>query len=260
MDINKKIRIFKKSSISITYKQIFIAVTVLMTFIMLLSVVQVIASFLFVGEIKIVGIHPYDRVDIIQTTQIRSNDFLYAIDTDEVEQRLLAERKYLSSAKVTREFPNKIVIKLESRAARWYIDLSGRKYALDGDLRVIEEIKNTEGVTELVLPDVKKVISGDVPRFGQSDITVTECLKIIDEIRSSSLRSRLTKLDVSDRTNIRIVIDGKYEGYLGNSEALSGKIATIERLLENEEVKNAESGSFHAESYPSTEYVSFVPN
>ena len=258
MDVNKKIKIFNKPSVSITLKQIYIAVTVLLSVLFLILTVHVVMSFVTVGDVEIVGVYqPYDRTDIMQTTKLRSTDFWLAVDADEIEERLLKERKYLETVSVKKQFPNKIIISVESKTSRWYIDLAGTKYALDSDLRVIDETRSVDGVTKLVLPNISRVMAGDVPVFGQSETEVKETLKIIDTIRNSELKSILVEVDVSNRTDIRLKLKGDYSVRLGGGDSLEGKLAHINKMLSEESLGNG--GTFYAESYASTGYVSFKP-
>ena len=261
MDINKKIRIFKKPSLYIKVKYIFAAVTVLFSLIAALGLFLLAMSFVKVGDIEIIGTNPYDRLEIIQATELKSNDNWSRVDTDAIEEKLLLEKKYIKSVEVKKKFPNKIIIDIEGRYARWYIDFQGVYYALDSDMYVIEEIKNIDGVTKLVLPNIKTALSDEVPEFGQSETEVKETLKIIDTIRTSSLRTRVTEVNLEDRTNIRLVIDGKFDVYLGNSSSLEGKLVNVEKALNSDRVKEngEEGGAFYAETYTDKDYVSFVP-
>ncbi|MBQ8850408.1 MAG: FtsQ-type POTRA domain-containing protein [Clostridia bacterium] len=261
MDINKKIRICKRPSIFITLKQIFIAVTVILSLIALVSLSFTVLRFMRVGEISVVGMSPYEKVDLLETLAIKRNQFWWALDEDELEEKLISERQLLSEVEVTKKLPNKLEIKIvESRTPRWYIDISGRKYALDGDMYVIEEVKNTDGVTKLVLPNVSEVFERKVPKFGQSETEIKKTLEIIDTVRSSDVRSRLTELDVSDRTNITMVIDGKYKVHLGGSDSLDGKLIMVKNVLNTEAVKNSKGGDIYAETYTEGGYASFKPN
>ena len=261
MDINKKIRIFKKPPLYITVKQIFIAVTVLMAVVAIISASFSVLRFFRVGEIKIVGMCPYERVDIMETIKLRRSDFWWSIDEGELEKKLLEERQLIEEVKVTKQLPNKIVIEvIESRIPRWYVDISGRKYALDGELYVIEEMKNTEGITKLSLPNISELMEREVPKFGQTEVETKETLKIIDTVRSSDIRSRITELDVSNRTDIILVIDGKYTARLGNSDDLSGKLVMIKNTLETDVVKNSNGGEIIAYTYSENGYASFKPN
>lgn len=251
MDINKKIRIFKKPSISITLKQIFIIVTVVMSVICLLSLTVAAFRFVKVGKVEVVGFNPYEDYEIIKTSGIKKSDYWNAVDTKAVEEKLFEECPLIETVKVSRKFPNKIEIDIESRKVSWYVEIGepARKYTLDSSLTVIGEMKNTGSATRLVLPNVQSVFEREVPVFGQSVEERTKTLEIIEVIRKSPLYSRITELDVKDRTQIKIVIDGQYTAELGNKTNLELKLNQIIKAFEKDErVKNSNAGHFYC--YP----------
>ena len=262
MDINKKIRIFKKPAVFIKVKYLFAAFTVLLTAMAVTVVMFVIMSFMKVGEIEIIGTNPYDRFEIIQATELKSSDNWSRVDTKALEKKLLREKKYLKSVEVKKKFPNKIEIRIEPRFARWYMDFEGVYYALDADMYVIEEIQNVEGVTKIVLPNVRTALSEEVPDFGQSETETKKTLEIIHKISSNPrISSRLTVLDVSDRTKIRLVVDKKYDVEIGDDDNLSGKLALAIEMLEREDIKNYEyGGTVDVSTYTGSSYGSFKPN
>ena len=259
MDINKKIRIFKKPAVFVKVKYLFIAFTVLLTAMAITAVMFLVMSFMKVGDIEIIGTNPYDNYEIIHATQLKSSDNWSRVDTKALEQKLLREMKYLKSVEVEKKFPNKIVIRIEPKFARWYMDFEGVYYALDSDMYVIEEIKDVTGVTKLILPNVRTALSDEVPEFGQSEIETKETLKIIHAISgNAAISSRLTVVDVSDRTNIRLVVDGKYDIVMGSSNDIAGKLACAVEMLGQEDVKNSEfGGEINVSSYTVLSYGSF---
>lgn len=261
MDINKKIKIFKRPSVYITLKQIFIAVTVVMSLIALITLSFSILRFLRVGEISVVGMSPYDKVDLLETLGIKSTQFWWSVDERELEEKLIRDRQLLNEVKVTKKLPNKIEIEIiDSRDPRWYIDISGVKYTLDGELYVIEETKNVKGITKLVLPNVSEIFERQVPKFGQSENEIKRTLEVIDVVRRSEIRSRLTALDVSSTADIKLEIDGKYDVELGSADDLAGKLIMVKLTLERDEVKNSSGGSIYAYTYSENGYASFKPN
>ena len=261
MNINKKIRIFKKPSVCITWKQIYIAVTAVISLIAAIAAVMAIMRFVRVGDIVVKGDNPYDRVDIIETLAIRRDSFWWAIDEKELEEKLIAERQRLEKVNVEKKFPNRIVVDVvESRKPKWYIEMADRKYTLDQRLYVIEETKETEGVARLTLPNVTKLFEREVPSFGQSESEVKRTLEIIYAVNESNIRSRISALDVSDPNKISIEIDdGKYKAELGKKTDIEGKLEMVKTALETEQVENSNGGTIYAETYSQDEYVSFLP-
>ena len=161
MDINKKIPIFKKSKLYVTWKYIYIAVTVVLSLIALTVLTLAVMRFVRVGDIVIKGDNPYDRVDIVETLAIKKSSLWWAIDEKKLEDKLIAERQLIEKVEVKKQFPNRIVVNvIEGRKPKWFIDISGRKYTLDENLYVIEETRDTDGVTRLDIPQVTEVLNG----------------------------------------------------------------------------------------------------
>ena len=261
MNINKKIRIFKKSKLYVTWKHIYIAVTVLLALAAAIAFLFAVMRFVRVGDIVVKGDNPYDKVEIVETLNIRRDRLWRTIDEKELEEKLMAERQLIGKVEVKKQLPNRIVVNvLEGRRPEWYIDISGRKYTLDEELYVIEETRETEGVTKLTLPQIDEIFERRVPKFGQSDEEVKRTVKIIYAVNECDIRERVTSLDVSDPNNITMMIDGKYRAELGNKENIEGKLLMIKNALESEKVKNSNGGTLFANTYSEKGYVSFQPN
>ena len=121
--------------------------------------------------------------------------------------------------------------------------MSGDYYALDSDFLVIDETTDRErfingGVPELVLPNLKSLISGELPEFGADETEIRKALELIAAIQSSTLKSRLTLVDMESRFDVNIVVDGKYNVYMGDISNVEEKLTAIEKILKSDKLKN----------------------
>lgn len=231
----------------------FLALTV-MSVLAVLSILQVVKRVLPVREFSVVGISVYEPLEIVSASGVRRGDLLYLLDEDEIEARILEECPYLLSAKVKPIFPNKLRIEIEGRNAQWYIDVSGTKYALDSDLVVLDEVGKTDGLTQLLLPNVKSVMCGSVPKFSESDTELKKTLEVIAAIRQCSFRSRLTLVDLESRWDIRIQVDGAYEVLMGDTSDFEAKLLAVEQILDSERLRESVGGEIDV-SLPQTPAV-----
>ena len=261
MNINKKIWIFKMFNLYVTWKAIYITVTVILSIIAAVALSLVALRFVRVGKIEVKGDNPYDRSDIIETLSIRRDSLWWTIDEKELEEKIIANRQLIEKVEVKKQLPNRIVVNvIEGRKPKWFINISGRKYTLDEELYVIEETRNTDGITELKLPYVSEIFERRVPVFGQSDTEVKRTVEIIYAVNESDVRRRVTYLDVSNPTDITMVIDGIYTVKLGNKDDIEGKLDKIKLELETDVVKNSNGGTIIAYTYSEKGYVTFLPN
>ncbi len=220
-----------------------LVITVCMCVLSVFSLFQVIKFFAKVKEFDVVGISIYDKTDLINASGIKRGVPLYSLDQDAVETRILEECPYLESVEVELHFPNKVRFRVEGKSAQWYLDISGTKYALDSDLKVISETERIEGVTKLILPSIQSAMYGEVPGFGESEIERKRTLEMISAIRQTPFKTRLSEVDLENRWDVWLTVDGRYRISMGDGEDFDAKLRAVEAILNQETVKNAPSGT-----------------
>lgn len=217
-------------------KILLIAITVLMCAAALLTLFIYVRSFLPVTKFVIMGVTQYDNAEVIGNSGVEKGDKLYGLDLEEVENTLLERCPYFEQVSVKREFPNKLVIRAVEKIPVWYIEVSGNYYSLDTGFLVIEESYSKEkfvnlGISELVLPNVRSLICGELPDFGEDETEIKRALELIFTIQASTLKRRMTLVDIESRFDVNVVIDGKYEVYLGDSSNVGEKLVAVEKIL-----------------------------
>lgn len=206
------------------------------------SVFQIVKRFLTVQDFSVVGISGYEQSEIIRASGVARGELLYSLDKKEIEERLLEKCPYLASVKVETVFPNELRFRVEGKNARWYIDVSGTRYALDANLVVLDEIVDTDGLTKLVLPNVKSVMCGSVPKFSDSQTELKKTLEVINAIRNSSFQTRLTEVNLESRWDIRIEVDGNYSVIMGDMSDFEAKLLAVEEILKHAQTNNCVGG------------------
>lgn len=217
---------------------------IVMSVLAVFSVLQAVKRVLPVRQFSVVGISVYEPLEIVNASGVRRGELLYLLDEEQIESDILEACPYLSSVKVKPVFPNQLRIEVEGRNARWYIDVSGTAYALDGNLTVLDETVNTEGLTKLLLPNVKSVICGEVPQFGESETERKKTLEVIDTIRQSSFQLRLTEVNLESRWDIHMQVDGVYEVTMGDLSDLETKLLAVEQILNSDRLRGSIGGKF----------------
>ncbi len=224
-------------------KLVRLLIVFVMTALVAFAALQVIKRFLPVKEFSVQGISVYESTDIINASGVKRGDLLYALDEKELASRVLQKCPYLADVKVKAVFPNELRFEVTGRNVRWYMDVSGTLYALDNDLVVLDEIGKPDGLTKLVLPNVKRVLCGSVPQFSESETELKKTLEVISEIRKSALQSRLTEVNLESRWSIQLVVDGTFTVTLGDMSDLASKLLAAEEILLRNLPKNCIGGA-----------------
>ena len=192
-----------------------------------------------VKEFEIQGDTKYDLNEIVNAAGIRTGDRLYGISKSKVEKRLLEKCPYIESVKIKRKFPNTVCFVIQERGSGWYLQMGEDFYALDYDLKVLtetfdEQMLKDRGLTKLVLPNLQSAVAGigEVPQFGKDDERLrSETVKIIDAIRTNDIKDRLTYLDLSNRFEIKMVVDGTYIVDFGDMDDADKKIEMLLKTI-----------------------------
>ena len=228
---------------------ILILITVILSALAILSLASAVKGFCTVGVISVEGEDRYTEEMILSGLWVEKGDWLYELDTEEICDRMLREYPFLLDIELRPDFPGRLTVLVTERFTPWYVEISGAKYALNENLLVIDAIEDTEGMTSLILPDVQRVIAGSVPAFSKDETELRKTLEIIDTIRSVPFWNRMTVVDVSNRWEIGLVIDGKISVALGNMNELSYKLEKVGAVLASDaRLAEAESGEIYAKN------------
>ena len=240
-----------------------LAVTIVMCVLFVISCVFFVRGLLRVGRMEVTGITQYKHEQIINASGVARGDLLFGTSFEEIEERVLLGCPYIREIEVSGHFPDTIRFTvIEERRAQWYIALADDFYVLDEDLVMLTETHSEamlleEGVTRLLLPKLNSVMQYEVPMFGidetgeRDERLVRRTAKVIDTIRQTLFKERMTELDVRDLSNIVFVVDGKYRVEIGGDvENLSARLREVERILDTEQVKKASGGTVYAASSP----------
>ena len=241
-------------------KIIFIAVTSVMGAVALVTAILFACSFLPATRFELSGVVTYDKAEILGMSGIEKGMKMRSIKTSEVEKTLLANCPKIDEVTVEKKFPNKIVFRIIEKTPDWYIEVSGNYYALASDMMVIEETVSNQkfidlGVPQLVLPNLRSLILGQMPEFGDPEdedkTEIVKALELISAIRSTNFKSRLTLVDMESRFDVNIVVDGKYKVYMGDISNVEEKLKAVEKILKSDELKGYAGAEIDA-SIPAT--------
>jgi hypothetical protein len=232
-------------------KKFFIAMIAVMGALALVCLVCVFFRFVGIGEFEIEGETDYKLSELVSASGLRTGDRLYEVNSKEAEELLLRGCPYLKSVNVKKKFPNKICFEVEERVLGWYIEISDDYYALDYDMLVLLETYDEEalierGLTKLVLPELESAMCDYLPEFGRGDEhLISETLKIVDTFRTHGIKERLTYLDLSNRFEIKLTIDGAFDVKIGDMNNMDTKLKTVVEVIEAQTDKGYVGGEIN---------------
>ena len=221
------------------YRLIWLVAVLIATALTVFGVIKLVQSFMKVSRFEITGQYSYEQEDIIDSSGIRLGDKLYSIDKKEVAENILTRCPYVSKVRVDTKFPNTVVIELESYSTAWYMEIEGDFYALTVDLLVLEETSYEQQfidgkITKLTLPNVKSAIVGQTLVYGNDDAEKEFADEFMTMINKMTFKSRLSLVDIDNRFDINMQIDGVIDVYIGKRTNAEEKLKAVEKALDDD--------------------------
>lgn len=240
--MRSKSRKAEKTIVIDIVKLVSVLLIIAMCTLLLVTAVRFVKGLMKVSGFEIIGDSPYDREDIINATEIKFGDKLYGIDYGNMEKKIMTECPYINEVEIKSVFPGTVKIKVSALSASWYVKIVDDYYALDADLRVLEETNDNRkfingNVPFLALPNIKSAVVGSTLVFGDSENEIKHASEIMNMIKSTTFKSRLTAVDIENRFDIYIQVDGKIDAYMGDTGKFEAKLTALRKVLEDSKLQ-----------------------
>lgn len=207
----------------------------IMVFVIVVAAVLFMSRFVFfrIEEIKISGTDLYTREQIIAACGVNEGDNLFGTDIKEAEKVLSSLMVYADEVKVRRELPSTLKITIKQAVPQYCVFHNGLYFTVSESGRLLE--------TGMQQPDSSLVL---VSGFNIKDTTPGVKLRSTDQLKEKILADisdgakklefkGITEIDLTDRTDIKIVYDNRIEVRLGSSYDLYFKLNYTKSVIDS---------------------------
>lgn len=202
------------------------------------------------------GTAPYTKEEVVAASGIIEGKSLILADITEAKMNIEKTLPYTDNVKITRKLPSGIVIRVESTEKAYAIALSNGTYAmLDGNMKVLEYAPEVpEKITLIkgavpVKSDIGETVafinedSDESEEIETGDRNLSLILEITKAIADNSM-SDIDLIDVSSRSNIYLIYQGRIVLTLGDSMDVPAKLSLGQRVINEEnEISLTQSGT-----------------
>lgn len=192
-----------------------------------------------IKEVKVEGISAavsYSAEDIKDFLDIKENTNLITYDKRKAERSLLYQFPYIEKIKINKRFPSTLEIVITENKGTLYMKIGNDVFILSSDGRVLEitddPFYDGKNRTELVASDVKRCVCGEDIVFENAD-TLSIISDITEQLDKYELTGKMTCLDVSDKFNVKLMYDNRFEIRFGTFEYPENKIKLFYNMMSN---------------------------
>ena len=189
--------------------------------------------FFNIETIQIEGVTLYGDEQIQIVGGVQSGQNLIRLDTDVVEERLKNNLVYIEDVKVQQKLPSTLVITCTEAEKAVDIEDNGSYYVVSSSGRVLEQSAKPTGRIPVIKGfELKSKTPGE--ELASKDSLKTDILsQLLTGIQDNHYK-RITNIDMSDRSDIKILYDERIEIRLGSSVDIESKLTQIKAVIDRQ--------------------------
>lgn len=187
--------------------------------------------FFNVEHITVEGASNYTAEEIIEASGIKAGDNLVRTSTDKCAEQIESRLVYIEKAKVTRAFPNTMVINVEASVPAANFICDDYTLLISGGGKVLDKLQEQKaGLLNFVGTDpMPELIPG--AQFQSEDEHKDNAVKKLMEYFSENDSEHITLVDVTDRAEISYTYDGRITVKLGSINDIDYKMSFSEEII-----------------------------
>lgn len=187
--------------------------------------------FFNVEHITVEGASNYTAEEVIEASGIKAGDNLVRTSTDKCADLIESRLVYIENATVTRSFPNTMVINVEASVPAANFICDDYTLLISGGGKVLDKLQEQKaGLLNFVGTDpMPELIPG--AQFQSADEHKDNAVKKLMEYFSENDSEHITLVDVTDRSEISYIYDGRITVKIGSINDIDYKMSFSEEII-----------------------------
>ncbi len=220
-----------------------IAMLVLILLILVFGTLLAVLPMFRVMNVEIEGnkLHTYDEILAASGIQ-KGKDESMALDGDRITQNIFDNCDYVYACDViVMPFSVKIIVVEHENVKS--ASFGDQEFSFDTSFRVLEIIENGESFASpflhVKLPTVLAIQKGSKIAFADADAELSYIATLCTALERSGLMENVTYIDLSERSALSCVLDGRFQIELGSSSGglreMTEKLTNVKEVLEEKQ-------------------------
>ena len=187
-----------------------------------------------IRDVDVTGAHRYTSEEILSASGVKTGDNLYSFSSRIAENAITLQYPYVQELDVIRKAPSAVTFAITEDTAVFYAEIYGEIRALSPTLRVLDRVTREDidalGLIRLRMPEIQSAMAGRVIRFREEKYT-RQIRDITAKVLASSLRERITTVDLRNPYQVFAVADKRFLLDFGNNADLDIKMKVAAAVL-----------------------------
>lgn len=226
----------RRRNLSLYYLLMFI-VCVLVLFILSRTVLFNINEYTVNGTLQ-----RYTQEQILEAGNLKIGKNMYNLDLDKTEEKIKKTLIYVEDVQLQRKLPDRLIVNVTEAVAYACCEYDNGRYCVisrRGRYLETEQLAKREGLILVTGMELTGVALGNEfeSKDANKELILLDFLDVIDEL----CPDKITYIDITDRTNIKMGYDGRIDIEFGSSLDYEYKFRYIKTIIE-ENLKETDTG------------------
>ncbi len=183
-----------------------------------------------IQRINVSGSEIYSKSQIIKASKITTQDNLFVVSEEKIEQNIRKKLPYVDEVKLKRVLPDAVILTITD-AKEYAYYYSNDEYVILSENGYIlkKQAEKAENVFEIVTSGIE----GEVGEKAVYKNIAEE--ELISTLKNSISKHNLNidKIDVSNILQISLEVEGRFTVILGNTDYIQEKMAHLSSMVES---------------------------
>lgn len=190
--------------------------------------------FLRVRSVTIENVSYYDPAEVIAASGLKKNTHMFSVDKKAISENIQEKFPYIRSVQISRIFPSRIKLTVVQDTPAYYAKIGPEYFVLSSNLRVLERHKDTSDIDttlkELSAGKISYAVVGEVVKFADESYS-DYILSALQLIEAADIFDKIESVDISDRFNIILHYDNRFQIKVGSYTDLNTKLLFTKGIL-----------------------------
>ena len=233
-----------------------VSVAILTFAVVVIAMVFLMSIFLRINDIRVEGNEHYTDEEIVKAIDIEQGDNLFFFDRFAAISRVFAKLPYVEEVSVTRQLPDRVVIRVEECKALAYIAVGDENWTIDHNCKVLGKATKDElgSLIRIEGIDPGTLLIGErLTTSDGDDEAVAFVSSVLHQIQGRGMTAQVKSMDFADLIGAKLQYGNRFTVMIGGKSGIDHKFAMLESVLA--QLKEGDIGIINVSDGTSAHFV-----